>query len=675
MVKVANGGRRNPFSFWVIMAVEMMLLLSVCSEITPSRKLLQTNFAAPFPAVKLTTERDQVIIDNGLIQVTLSRPYGDVIGVQYNGIKNVLADDNQRHNRGYWDVVWKRDIHEKDNIDRLEMTNFTIITQSNDQIELSFSRLWTNSSQTVPLNVDKRIIVQRGLPGFYVYAILERLEDFPTTEMTQIRVVFKLKKDKFNYMALSDTRQRVMPSEKDRSAQRSQILDYQEAVLLTNPVNPNLRGQVDDKYMYSTESKDNTLHGWTSDDPRVGFWMISPSDEFRVGGPTKQDLTSHVGPTVLNMFSSTHYAGMDMDTNYTQGQAWKKVLGPVMVYLNAVASEADNSTTLWKDAKRQMQEETKNWPYNFVSSEDFPKADQRGQVSGHLVVVDRYVAHEPVYARNGYVGLAAPGSAGSWQRETKGYQFWTQVDREGSFVINNIRPGNYSLYAWVPGVIGDYKADVNITITPGSNITLGLLTFTPPRDGPTLWEIGYPDRSAAEFFIPDPYPTLLNPLYNDQEGYRQYGLWERYADMYPNQDLVYTVGVSDYTKDWFYAQVTRNKGGNIVPTTWRIVFHLDSVSWQGNYTLRLAVAAATYANVRVWFNDQGRYPDFSTGRMGLDNAIARHGIHGLYRLFNIHVPNRRLRAGTNTIYLSQSQGISPFQGLMYDYLRLEGPGY
>ena len=39
--------------------------------------------------------------------------------------------------------------------------------------------------------------------------------------------------------------------------------------------------------------------------------------------------------------------------------------------------------------------------------------------------------------------------------------------------------------------------------------------------------------------------------------FRQYGLWERYAELYPDKDLIYTVGVSDYTKDWFFAQVTR----------------------------------------------------------------------------------------------------------------------
>lgn len=39
---------------------------------------------------------------------------------------------------------------------------------------------------------------------------------------------------------------------------------------------------------------------------------------------------------------------------------------------------------------------------------------------------------------------------------------------------------------------------------------MGDIVYEPPRDGPTLWEIGIPDRKASEFFIPDPDPTLVN---------------------------------------------------------------------------------------------------------------------------------------------------------------------
>lgn len=45
---------------------------------------------------------------------------------------------------------------------------------------------------------------------------------------------------------------------------------------------------------------------------------------------------------------------------------------------------------------------------------------------------------------------------------------------------------------------------------------MGDLVYEPPREGLTLWEIGFPDRSAAEFYIPDPDPKYANDfLLND----------------------------------------------------------------------------------------------------------------------------------------------------------------
>lgn len=43
-------------------------------------------------------------------------------------------------------------------------------------------------------------------------------------------------------MAMSDDRQRVMPMPSDRT--NGEVLDYPEAVLLTNPTNPDLKGEV-----------------------------------------------------------------------------------------------------------------------------------------------------------------------------------------------------------------------------------------------------------------------------------------------------------------------------------------------------------------------------------------------------------------------------------------------
>ncbi|KAJ4714593.1 Rhamnogalacturonate lyase family protein [Melia azedarach] len=677
MEKVSRKGKWASVAALSAMFTLLVFLGGVRSEKTSVRKVLRSNdreLQADSLGVQLSVKyRRQVVMNNGLVQVTFSNPEGEVIGIKYRGIDNVLEIENDEDNRGYWDVVWYEP-GKTGTYDKLIGTHFKVIMADENQAEISFTRTWNISfrGSQVPLNVDKRYIMRRGCSGFYFYAIMEREKGWPDVDMDQIRAVFKLQKDKFHYMALSDVRQRIMPMPEDRAT--GVPLAYPEAVLFTNRTNPKLK-EVDDKYQYSCEDKDNRLHGWISADPPVGFWTITPSNEFRNGGPNKQDLTSHVGPTVLSMFTSTHYAGKEINTEYRNGEPWKKVFGPVLVYLNSVSTK-ENPLNLWADAKRQMFKESAKWPYNFPQSQDFPKAYQRANVSGQLQVLDRYISERLMWADSAYVGLAAPGDVGSWEREAKGYQFWTKADRKGYFLIKNVREGYYNLYAWVPGIVGDYKLNHNITVKAGSKINLGALVYQPHRNGPTLWEIGFPDRSAAEFFVPDPYPNCTNKLYtNHLDKFRQYGLWERYADLYQNDDLRYIVGVSDYTRDWFFAQVTRNVGnGTYQGTIWQVIFELKSMNPEGNYTLQLALASATDSELQVRFNKPDtELPHFSTGTIGKDNAIARHGIHGLYRLYSINVPSFLLNRGNNTIYLTQTRSRSPFQGVMYDYIRLEGP--
>lgn len=50
--------------------------------------------------------------------------------------------------------------------------------------------------------------------------------------------------DRFHYMAVADNRQRFMPLPDDRLPGRGQALAYPEAVLLVNPVEPELKGEV-----------------------------------------------------------------------------------------------------------------------------------------------------------------------------------------------------------------------------------------------------------------------------------------------------------------------------------------------------------------------------------------------------------------------------------------------
>ncbi|EYU45811.1 hypothetical protein MIMGU_mgv1a0225582mg, partial [Erythranthe guttata] len=242
----------------------------------------------------------KVEIDNGIVKLTLMKPSGYISGVRYKGIDNILENRLKEARRGYWDIVWSRpDIRTRSFFDTLESTSFRVVAETEDQVEISFTKTWNLSlgNNFVPLNIDKRYIVLSGVSGFYSYAIFEHLKGWPDLNVDEARIAFKLRHDMFDYMAISDDKQRIMPTENDRII--GQTLDYGEAVLLTNPVNPKLRGEVDDKYQYSCDNKDNRVHGWISSDKRIGFWVITPSDEFRAGGPFKPDLTSHAGPTAL----------------------------------------------------------------------------------------------------------------------------------------------------------------------------------------------------------------------------------------------------------------------------------------------------------------------------------------------------------------------------------------
>ncbi|XP_022980944.1 probable rhamnogalacturonate lyase B isoform X1 [Cucurbita maxima] len=630
--------------------------------------------------LQLHIQEQYVVMENEIIAVTISNPMGFVTGIQYHGIENLLDVTNPEDDRGYWDVVWNTAGAKgtKGMFDRIEATDFKVIVQNDEQIELSFSRTYNSSSGdgVVPLNVDKRFVILRNSSGFYSYAIYEHLKEWPAFNIDNTRIAFKPRKDKFRYMVVADERQRFMPLPDDRKPPRGVALEYPEAVLLVDPIEPEFKGEVDDKYQYGCESKDTRVHGWISNDPPIGIWQITASEEYRSGGPLKQVLTSHVGPASLTVFHSAHYAGAAMVIRFGSNEAWKKVYGPVFIHINSLP-EKEDPLGLWQNAKQQMAAEVQSWPYNFPASKDFIKADQRGTVSGRLMIRERYVSNESIPASGAYVGLALPGELGSWQTESKGYQFWSRADENGHFTLENVLSGNYSLNGWVYNFISEYQYDAFITVTPGIAIDVGELVFEPPRDGPTLWEIGIPDRTAAEFYVPDPNPKFINKLFvNHSDKFRQYGLWERYAELYPKEDLVYTVDQSDYKKDWFFAQVNRKIDDNntYVGTTWKIEFKIDSPDTHGTYKLRLALATAHAAELQVRVNDaQTVTPLFTTGVIGKDNTIARHGIHGLYRFYTVDIPGSELVAGNNTIFLTQTNDQGPFVGIMYDYIRLEGP--
>jgi len=185
---------------------------------------------------------------------------------------------------------------------------------------------------------------------------------------------------------------------------------------------------------------------------------------------------------------------------------------------------------------------------------DYPQKDQRGIIAGQIVLNDPQAATTKLPHLN--IGLTHPdfngpdsafarrsgnGTLVTWDHDADYYQFWTEGSDDGKFTIANVRPGTYTLHAFADGVLGDLTM-TNVAVTAGRSLVLGKLDWKPVRYGKQLWEIGYPDRSGDKF------------CKGDGSNYWLWGWPVRYPLLFPN-DITYTVGQSDYHKDWFFEQV------------------------------------------------------------------------------------------------------------------------
>ncbi len=419
-----------------------------------------------------------------------------------------------------------------------------------------------------------------------------------------------------------------------------------------------------------------------------------------------------------------------------------------------------NATALWQDALAKAKEETAQWPYDWVQGVDYPKRHERATVTGRLALRDPQAAKttlphltvglaypdspgsigaagstfvtfaNPAVAATeaaafntpaanpagpggtarggarGGPGQGGPGGAGGrgfgrggggfgprptdWVRDAKHYQFWADGKEDGTFTIPNVRPGTYTLHAFADGVLGEF-AQANITVAAGQSLDLGTLDWKPVRHGQQLWEIGHPDRTGGKFYK------------GDGANYWLWGWGLRYPLLFP-QDIVYTIGKSDYRKDWFFQQTPRGEStawlnpaakdpahqrfgwvkaesldeypqtnqsgpwriyGRGKATTWTIKFNVEK-SPSGLAALRLALAGADTNQLGVAVNGQ----PLATLRPISTNALRYNTNKSVWQEQTLKFDAATLKAGENELTLTVPAG-DLTSGVVYDYLRLE----
>ncbi|CAL9147711.1 unnamed protein product [Musa hybrid cultivar] len=111
-------------------------------------------------------------MDNGIVQLTLSKPRGSITGVKHHGVGNLLEVKNREDGRGYaniylqlicflipqthidlithwrcryWDVVWNRSDPDSGIFDIVHGTEFEVVHQVANQVEVSFRTQWDPS--------------------------------------------------------------------------------------------------------------------------------------------------------------------------------------------------------------------------------------------------------------------------------------------------------------------------------------------------------------------------------------------------------------------------------------------------------------------------------------------------------------------------------------------------
>jgi rhamnogalacturonan endolyase len=549
-----------------LLALSVLFASAASTQQKPAKvlpRIEKTNVTAP---VMLTDNGNSWTLDNDIVKATVAKRDGSISALVYHGV-DILTRGRQ------WEQTPSGTVTSRVTIDPA--------TNGGQRAEVAVKGInpGTAGGRGGGMDIETRIALERGTSGFYTYDEYTHAAAYPFVHVGENRFILQDINADFDWLSVDKDRNLLMSQ-----APEDHMIHAKEQSVYASGLYKN---SVEHKYSYNAPMYKLSAWGWSSTKDHIGVYFINPSNEYIGGGPDKLDLIDHLSAPgspsykaiILDYWTSGHYGAGD-NSEIPAGQDWKRVVGPIFVYFNSLdhpkdpssaeldklrqtcgsgspavpAEWRDNSLALWNDAVEKSKSIKAAWPFEWVQGVDYPQRDGRATVSGQLALDDPQAPSKILPNLNvgfthanfkgsesGYTLLAGNGSIVTWPHDGNYYQFWTEGTPDGRFTIANFRPGSYTLHAFANGVLGEY-AKAEITVQAGKNIDLGKLHWQPVRYGRQIWEIGYPDRTGDKFFK------------GDGDNYWLWGWGLRYAGLFP-QDITYTIGKSDFHKDWFFQEV------------------------------------------------------------------------------------------------------------------------
>lgn len=228
------------------------------------------------------------------------------------------------------------------------------------------------------------------------------------------------------------------------------------------------------------------------------------------------------------------------------------------------------------------------------------------------------------------------------------YYYTTYANKQGEFSFDNVRSGNYGLYAWSNGgALADVYTNFTtsgVSIAKGSTKHLNTLTWSIPKGRKPVFQIGDFDKKALGF--------------TNGGAPRAHGLTEKGP-----MNLTYTIGVSSVS-DWYYAS---SKLGS-----WNVVFNATRPS--PNATAILSVSLAGYSQstvLTIYLNSNTKVGLISKDILASDPALYRSGTtSGEWRFLQYNIPASQLHEGQNTLSFTIDR-YTQWRGILWDSVILE----